>query len=214
MPETKLFHRGDYRDPRQAVQPGGLSVCGPDSQRTEFAAKSDSLPTTGRRLAFAHWLTSSENPLTARVMVNRVWLHHFGRGMVTTPADFGRLGTLPTHPELLDWLAAEFRAGGWSLKRLHRTIMLSTAYRQSSRRDPAAAVADSENRYFARQNVVRLDAEALRDRVLAASGALDRTLFGPAIPVKEDDSGQVVVAGDSAAPQPVSACRGAASRWR
>ena len=158
--------------------------------------KSAELPTTGRRLAFARWLTGPDNPLTARVIANRVWMHHFGRGIVATPADFGRLGTPPSHPALLDWLAAELRDSGWSLKHLHRLIMLSTAYRQSSRREPAQMAIDAENRYYGRQNVVRLDAEALRDRALATTGALDRTLFGPPVGVKEDDSGQVVVAGD------------------
>lgn len=195
-PQAALFHRGDYRQPKQTVAPGALSVCGPDSGRFEFAASRDELPTTGRRLALAHWLTGPDNPLTARVIVNRVWLHHFGRGIVSTPADFGKLGTLPTHPELLDWLAAEFRDSGWSMKQLHRTIMRSTAYRQSSRRDAAASAIDADNRYYARQNVLRLDAEAFRDRVLAASGALDPALFGPPIAVQEDDSGQVSVAGD------------------
>ena len=130
-----------------------------ESGRTEFAAKSSELPTTGRRLAFAHWLTGPDNPLTARVIANRVWMHHFGRGLVSTPADFGRLGSLPTHPELLDWLAAELRDSGWSLKHLHRLIMLSTAYRQSSRREPDQMAIDAENRYYGRQNVLRLDAE-------------------------------------------------------
>ena len=139
------------------------------------------LPTSGRRLAFARWLTGPDNPLTARVIANRVWMHHFGRGLVSTPADFGRLGSLPTHPELLDWLAAELRDSGWSLKHLHRLIMLSTAYRQSSRREPAQIAIDAENRYYGRQNVLRLDAEALRDRALTATGTLDRTLFGPPV---------------------------------
>ncbi len=195
-PETKLFHRGDYRQPKQSIGPGTLSVCSPESGRIEFAGKCDSLPSTGRRLALARWLTGADNPLSARVLVNRVWMHHFGRGIVTTPGDFGRLGTLPTHPALLDWLAAEFRDSGWSLKKFHKTIMLSTAYRQSSQRDPAQTVLDSDNRYYGRQNVVRLDAEALRDRVLAANGTLDRTQFGAPVAVKEDDSGQVILAGD------------------
>jgi hypothetical protein len=195
-PETKLFHRGDYRQPTHSVGPGALSVCGPATGRVEFAAKNPQLPTTGRRLAFARWLTGPDNPLTARVLANRVWMHHFGRGIVSTPADFGRLGTLPSHPALLDWLAAELRDSGWSLKHLHRSIMLSTAYRQSSRREPARLAMDAENRYYARQNVMRLDAESLRDRALASTRALDETLFGPPIGVKEDDSGQVIVAGD------------------
>ncbi|MEX2168649.1 MAG: PSD1 and planctomycete cytochrome C domain-containing protein [Pirellulales bacterium] len=196
VPETKLFHRGDYRQPMQVVAPGALSVCSPESGRTEFAVKSAELPTTGRRLAFARWLSGPDNPLTARVIANRVWMHHFGRGLVTTPADFGRLGTQPSHPALLDWLVAALRDSGWSLKHLHRAIMLSTAYRQSSRREPAQIAIDADNRYYARQNVLRLDAEALRDRALAATGTLDRTQFGPPAGIAEDDTGQVIVAGD------------------
>jgi mono/diheme cytochrome c family protein len=197
VPDTKLFHRGDYRQPMQSIAPGTLSVCSPESGRTEFAAKSLDLPTTGRRFAFARWLAGPDNPLTARVIANRVWMHHFGRGIVATPADFGRLGTTPSHPALLDWLAAELRDSGWSLKHLHRVIMLSTAYRQSSRHEPAQIAIDAENRYYGRQNVSRLDAETLRDRVLTATGALDRTMFGPSVGVTEDDSGQVIVAGDA-----------------
>ncbi len=197
-PETHLFYRGDYRSPKQVVNPGALSVCGPESGRAEFAVQNADLPTTGRRLAFARWLTGPDNPLTARVLANRVWLHHFGRGIVATPADFGRLGTLPTHPALLDWLAGSLRDSGWSLKSLHRTIMLSTVYRQSSHRDPTMAALDGDNRYYARQNVVRLDAEALRDRTMAVTGTLDRTLFGAPLPVSEDDSGQVIVGSDVA----------------
>lgn len=194
LPETKLFHRGDYRQPKETIAPGALSVCSLEQGRIEFAAKSGELPTTGRRLALARWLTGPDNPLTARVIANRVWMHHFGRGIVATPADFGRLGTLPSHPALLDWLAAELRENGWSLKQLHRTIMLSTAYRQASRLDDAQVALDPDGRYYSRQKVSRLDAEALRDRALAAAGALDRTLFGPAAGVVEDDSGQVVAA--------------------
>ncbi|MEX0611964.1 MAG: DUF1553 domain-containing protein [Pirellulales bacterium] len=196
VPETRLFHRGDYRQPMQPVAPGTLSVCSPESGRIEFDAKSAELPTTGRRLAFARWLTGPDNPLTARVIANRVWMHHFGRGIVATPGDFGRLGSLPSNPALLDWLAAELRDSGWSLKHLHRLIMFSTAYRQSSRREPAQMAIDADNQYYGRRNVLRLDAEALRDRVLAATGVLDRTTFGPPIGIKEDDSGQVIVAGD------------------
>jgi hypothetical protein len=196
VPETRLFRRGDYRQPSLAISPGTLSVCSPESGRTEFTAKTSDLPTTGRRLAFARWLTGPDNPLTARVVANRVWLHHFGRGVVLTPADFGRLGVPPTHPELLDWLAAELRDSGWSIKQLHRVIMLSTAYRQSSRRVSEQIAIDAENRCYGRQNVLRLDAESLRDRALTATGLLDRTMFGPPVGVKEDDSGQVVVAND------------------
>ena len=195
VPETKLFHRGDYRQPTDTVAPAALTATAPEGERREFPANNEELPTTGRRLEFARWLTSRDNPLTARVLVNRIWMHHFGRGLVETPADFGRLGMPPTHPKLLDWLADEFIAQGWSMKTLHRQIMLSTAYRQSSYRDPARSEIDAQNKYYWRQNVIRLDAETLTDRILAATGELDPTPFGAPLGIKEDDSGQVIVEG-------------------
>ncbi len=194
-PETHLFYRGDYRQPKQVVSPAAMAVLCSEENFITFPEKDPSLPTSGRRLAFAKWLTSSANPITARVLANRVWLHHFGRGLVDTPADFGKLGAKPTHPELLDWLASELMTNGWDLKKFHRLIVLSTAYRQSSVRDAQKAAIDDINEYYWRRNVVRLDAEILRDRVLAASGQLDLTQFGPAIPVKEDKDGQPVVEG-------------------
>ncbi|MBX7165739.1 MAG: PSD1 and planctomycete cytochrome C domain-containing protein [Pirellulales bacterium] len=192
-PQTLLFHRGDYRSPKQPVAAAAPAILCRSEASTALADAAPGLPSTGRRLALSRWLTGPENPITARVLANRIWLHHFGRGLVATPGDFGRLGARPTHPALLDWLAVELRDGGWSLKRLHRTIMLSTAYRQSSRREPGEMARDPENRWYARKNVVRLEAETLRDRMLAASGQLDPTLYGPAIPVVEDDAGQVIV---------------------
>lgn len=186
-PETKLFHRGDHNQPKQTVTPASLSVVSPAGQPVQFSLNDDKLPTTGRRLAFAQWLASRDNPLFARVIVNRVWMHHFGKGLVSTPADFGKLGTKPSHPEVLDWLADEFISNGWSLKSLHRTILSSTAWRQSkehSDKPSAFPVA-----------LQRLEAETLRDRMLAASGQLDRTLFGRPAKIKEDDTGQVVVDG-------------------
>ena len=195
-PEAVIFHRGDHRQPLESVAPAALQVLGNDGDQQVFAVNNDALPTTGRRLAFAQWLTSHENPITGRVLANRVWLHHFGRGLVATPADFGRLGTPPTHPELLDWLAEELLSNGWSLKHLHRTIMLSTAYRQSSVRDPEMNSIDPENRYYWRKDVTRIDAETLTDRVLSTTGQLDDALYGPAVAIKEDDTGQVAVDGD------------------
>jgi hypothetical protein len=194
-PETKLFHRGDHRQPKQVVEPAALTVLCAEDEYVRFPADDPELPTTGRRLAFARWLTGPDNPLTARVLVNRIWLHHFGRGLVETPADFGRLGATPTHPKLLDWLASEFMTQGWDLKHLHRTIVLSTAYRQSSLRDPEMAAIDDGNRYYWRKDVIRLDAEVLRDRVLAVSGELDITQFGPPVPVKDGENGQAIVDG-------------------
>ncbi|MDA0807651.1 MAG: DUF1553 domain-containing protein [Planctomycetota bacterium] len=186
-PETKLFHRGDHQQPKQTVMPASLSVASSGGQPLQFSPNDDKFPTTGRRLAFARWLASRDNPLFARVIVNRVWMHHFGEGLVSTPADFGKLGTKPSQPELLDWLADEFISNGWSLKSLHRTIMTSTAWRQSKEVSP-------DNSAFP-VPLQRLEAETLRDRMLAASGQLDRTLLGSPVKIKEDDTGQVVVDG-------------------
>src|SRR5690606_26245292 len=114
--KTHLFHRGDFQQPTQEVLPAALTVVCPEDQQVMFPVDNAELPTTGRRLAYARWLTSGEHPLVSRVLVNRIWLHHFGRGLVETPADFGKLGVAPSHPELLDWLAAEFVDQDWSLK--------------------------------------------------------------------------------------------------
>jgi hypothetical protein len=137
-------------------------------------------PGSGRR-QLAQWLVRPDNPLVARVMVNRIWQQHFGQGIVRTPSNFGELGERPTHPELLDWLASEFIARGWSTKAMHRLIMASAAYQQSSQPAAAALEHDPENRLFGRMNRRRVDAEQLRDSLLAASGALDRSLGGPAV---------------------------------
>ena len=196
VPATLLFHRGDHRQPKGDIAPGGLTVCAAPGERLQIAPKDPARATSGRRLALARWLTGERNPLTARVLVNRVWMNHFGRALVNTPADFGSLGEQPSHPELLDWLAHDLMAGGWKLKRLHKMIMTSTAYRQSSQRDARKAELDPEDRLYGRMPVRRLDAETVRDRILATSGVLDRTLFGPSVPVKEDAVGQVVVGVD------------------
>ncbi len=186
-PETKLFHRGDHQQPKQTVTPASLSVASPSGQPIQFSLNDETFPTTGRRLAFARWLVSRDNPLFARVIVNRIWMHHFGKGLVSTPADFGKLGTKPSHPKVLDWLADEFISNGWSLKSLHRTILSSTAWRQSKEPSdiPSAFPVPLQ----------RLEAETLRDRMLAASGQLDRTLLGRPTKIKEDDTGQVIVDG-------------------
>ena len=132
-------------------------------------------------MELARWIASPENPLTARVMVNRIWQHHFGEGLVRTPNNFGKLGTPPTHPQLLDYLANEFVKGGWSVKEMHRRIMLSATYQQSSRAEPAAMEADQENELFGRMNRRRLESEAIRDSLLWAGGTLDQALGGPAV---------------------------------
>jgi cytochrome c553 len=146
-----------------------------------------SLPSTGRRLALAQWLTRPEHPLTARVIVNRVWQQHFGRGLVATPNDFGRLGEPPSHPELLDWLAARFVQDGWSLKKLHRRMLTSQTYRQSATA-PAADAAlkkDMDNRLLWHMPTRRLAAEQIRDAILTVTGKLDLNMSGPSVDAKE-----------------------------
>jgi hypothetical protein len=191
-PVTRLFHRGDPRQPRQAIRPGGLTVLNrqglPLVRSREASAKS-----SGRRLSFAKRLTGGTHPLTTRLLVNRIWLHHFGRGIVPTPGDFGRQGLPPTHPQLLDWLAQNMVAHGWRLKRIHRLIMLSTAYRQSSRQRADGQRRDDENRLYWRMPLRRLEAEAIRDSILAVSGRLNLKMYGPAVPVKRDLNGKVIV---------------------
>jgi hypothetical protein len=168
-PATHLLKRGDWRHPGPEVAPGFPSALDDRPPRVQPGAT-----TTGRRAELARWLTSPDNPLTARVMVNRLWQHHFGRGIVATPGDFGAQGEPPTHPELLDWLAREFVARGWSLKAMHRLMVTSAAYRQvsgfiGSRNDKS----DPDNRLLWRQNRRRLEGEALRDATLSVSGLLN-----------------------------------------
>jgi hypothetical protein len=136
----------------------------------------------------ARAITTDAAPLAARVMVNRIWLEHFGRGLVETPSDFGTQGARPSHPELLDDLAARFIAGGWSIKKLHREILLSATWRQSSAIDQAKAEADPENRWLSRMNRQRLDFEPWRDAMLSASGQLDLTVGGPSLALDEPDN--------------------------
>ena len=190
VPATKLFNRGDHDQPKQAVSPGELSIL---AQPEIEPFKPTSLPTgtSGRRLAYAKWLTSGKHPLVSRVLVNRFWLNHMGRGIVNTPGDFGRQGERPTHPELLDWLADEFVKGGWKLKPMHRLIVLSNAYRQSSANN-ASVRNDPENKLYARFKMHRLDAETLRDSMLAANGSLVRSLYGAPSGIGRDPYGRVI----------------------
>jgi hypothetical protein len=176
---TRVFYQGDFTQPREEVSPGFLSILDPSPA---------ALLPSGRRSTLAAWIASPENPLTARVIVNRVWQQHFGRGIVATPNDFGFSGARPTHPELLDALASQFVAEGWSLKKLHRRILLSAAYRQSSRDDAAKRLRDSDNKLLWRQNARRLDAESTRDALLAVAGALLPKDSGPSVwpPVADD----------------------------
>jgi mono/diheme cytochrome c family protein len=175
-PETFVLLRGNPRAKGDKVEPAFPSVL--TTQAPSFPTPDPDAQSTGRRRVLADWIASPDNPLTARVMANRVWQHHFGRGIVRSPSDFGFRGTPPTHPELLDWLASEFVAGGWSLKTLHRLIVTSSAYRMSSQSDPAAQARDPENNLFWRFHPRRLGAEEVRDSVLAVSGNLNRTKMG------------------------------------
>ncbi|MBW3541029.1 MAG: DUF1549 domain-containing protein [Planctomycetes bacterium] len=244
VPEMHVFHRGDHEQPKELVEPAGLSILALTANGDERGSDATSavsyrsvpaipqndpsLTTTGRRLAFARSLVGGSHPLTARVLANRVWMHHFGRGLVETPDDFGVLGARPTHPEVLDWLAAELigqrsevrnqksdissaqseaaslTASGpqpstlnpqpvWSLKRLHRQILLSTTYRQQLATEPEARRADPEGRLYAGRPLRRMEAEVVRDAVLSLSGNLNPKAGGPPVPVMADRVGQFVV---------------------
>jgi mono/diheme cytochrome c family protein len=175
-----VLYRGDVQNPRETVDPGALPVIPGVPGRFSLE---DAAPEGERRAALARWITNQRNPLTWRSIVNRVWEYHFGRALVDSPNDFGRMGQQPTHPELLDWLAAEFRDGGQSLKQLHRLIVTSATYRQSSIETEAsrqaAQSADADNRLLWRMNRRRLEAEAIHDSVLSAAGQLDLTMGGP-----------------------------------
>ena len=195
VPVTKLFSRGDFQQPRQDIAPGELTVL--NSTGLQIPLDDPAVPTTGRRLAYARHLTSGQHPLVGRVLVNRFWMHHFGQGLVSTVSDFGVKGEKPSHPELLDWLAGNFADEGWMLKRFHRLLLNSTAYRQSSVRRPELEAVDGDNRLLGRMHVRRLEAETVRDSLLYLSGKLVQKPFGKPIPVSPDDVGQIVVAVDT-----------------
>lgn len=171
-----VLKRGDIRKPGETAEPGSLACLPGLPDRFELSPGHSE---AARRAALAKWIADSKNPLTWRVIVNRVWQYHFGCGLVATSSDFGKMGQAPTHPELLDWLAAEFRDNGQSLKKLHKLIVTSATYRQASRHDPKFAEVDGDNRYLWRANRTRLDAEQVRDAILLISGRLDRTMGGP-----------------------------------
>ncbi|MFN0107522.1 MAG: DUF1553 domain-containing protein [Blastocatellia bacterium] len=178
---TYFLLRGDFNSKGPAVSPGVLSVV----SEYEFPAPPANAKSSWRRHGLAEWLTSKQNPLTARVMVNRLWQHHFGEGLVRTPSNFGKMGELPSHPALLDWLALEFmepKVGkSWSIKQMHRLMLMSQAYQMASDDIAANIALDPENRLFWRMPRVRLEAEIIRDAMLAVAGNLNRTLGGPCV---------------------------------
>lgn len=175
---TYIMASGEYDSPEEKVEPGFLECVTGSSDPAEIPFKSGS---AGRRLALAEWIASPGNPLTARVMVNRIWQHHFGVGLVRTASDFGRNGEAPSHPALLDWLATEFVGSGWSVKHMHRLMLGSATYMQSTAhpRQEAFAARDPDNQLLWRMNWLRLDAESIRDTVLLLSGRLNPTRGGP-----------------------------------
>ena len=173
--KTFMLARGDYNSPGDEVQPGFPEILSPSAIGDQLSA----IPT--RRAALANWIASPNHPLTARVMVNRIWQHHFGRGLAPMPSEFGVRAEPPTHPELLDWLAGEFIARGWSIKQMHKLILLSATYQQSTQPSAAALARDPENKLFSRQNRARLEGEVIRDSLLAISGKLNAKVGGPSV---------------------------------
>jgi hypothetical protein len=195
-PPHHVLKRGQHNAPGAEVEPGVLAaLCTPaNGYRPE--PRPAGRVSSGRRTAFARWVTSPENPLFARVMVNRVWQHHFGTGLVATADNLGQSGAKPSHPALLDYLTTEFVQGGWSLKALHRLILTSAVYRQSSAAGGRGSEVDPDDRLLWRYPLRRLDAESLRDAMLAVSGELDRRAGGPYVPSRRMAEGSVEVAED------------------
>ena len=186
VPESHILVRGEFKQKGEKVTPGVLAALD-SGVRIEEPASGPFVPQ--RRKALAQWLTAPDHPLLARVMVNRVWQGHFGRGIVATSNDFGRQGEVPTHPDLLDWLAVEFAERGYSVKAMHRLMLLSNTYQMSSAPNQANAEMDADNRFLWRMNRRRLQAEELRDSVLQSAGALNLKVGGPsvAVPLSEEE---------------------------
>ncbi len=194
-PPAYLYRRGDYQTPGAEVTAGVPAVLNDGAQPFQLPVPGAADGTSGYRTALAGWLTRADHPLTARVYVNRVWQHLFGRGIVATPDNFGSSGALPSHPELLDWLAVEFVESAWSVKHLLRLIVTSSVYRQSSvpEDDAIGPDVDPDNVLLWRMPLRRLDSEGVRDTILAVSGDLDPVLGGPPVPLKPNPDGSVEI---------------------
>jgi hypothetical protein len=188
-PAHHLLVRGQHNAPGKEVQPGVPAAFCTANNRYQVEAKPPGRASSGRRSVFARWVTSPENPLFARVLVNRLWQHHFGTGIVATPDNLGRSGARPSHPELLDYLASDFTASGWSIKAMHRLILRSAVYRQASTPREDAVRVDPGNRLLGRFPLRRLDAEAVRDAMLAVAGELDCRAGGPYVPSQRTPNG-------------------------
>ena len=188
-PSHHLLTRGNYTKPARAVEATALAALTTAKNAFQVAANK----TSGRRTALATWLTSPENPTLARLIVNRIWQHHFGVGLVATSDNFGVTGAKPSHPELLDWLSTEFVNSGWSVKSIHRLIVNSATYRQASASREADFKADPDDRLLWRFPIQRLDAEAIRDAMLCLSGEIDLTVGGPYVATDKTEEGQYVV---------------------
>jgi hypothetical protein len=191
-PPTYVLQRGDPLSPGATVEPAAPEILSRAPKPFLLPAVEKGAKTTGRRRAFAEWLTQPEHPLTARVIVNRIWAGHFGTGIVGSLDNFGKSGTPPTHPELLDWLATEFVREGWSLKKLHKLIVMSSAYRQSAVARADGLAKDADNKLLWRMTPRRLEAESVRDAILTAAGRLDATMFGEPVRTITKPSGEVV----------------------
>ncbi len=192
LPDSAVFARGDPLSPKSKVGPGELFVLARHREVT-LPNKRESFPTTGRRLAYARQLTDGTHPTVARVAVNRIWARHFGTGFVGTTGDFGLNGQPPSHPQLLDWLATDFVDHGWTMKRLHKMIVMSHTYRQSSRRTTDADAVDPDNRLLSRMSLRRLDAEEIRDALLLVTGLMESQLAGPSVPIATEPDGRTVI---------------------
>jgi hypothetical protein len=178
---TRILIRGNYNQPGEVVEAGFPSAFTGNFEPAVLETdRYRQFPTRGRRITLAKWIASPDNPLTARVMVNRIWQHHFGEGIVRTPSDFGINGARPTHPELLDWLALRFIESGWDVKSMHRLMLLSNTFQQAAE-NPAVGEKDPENRLLSRFHRRRIEAEVLRDSVLAVSGRLNLEMGGPSV---------------------------------
>jgi Protein of unknown function (DUF1553)/Protein of unknown function (DUF1549) len=188
-----ILKRGQHNQSGEEVQPGVPAALCTSKNRYKIEPRQAGKISTGRRTAFANWVTSPENPLFARVMVNRIWQHHFGTGIVATPDNLGASGAKPSHPELLDYLAAEFERSGWSVKAIHRLILTSAVYRQTSAPREKVDAIDPDNRLLARFPIRRLDADAIRDAMLHVSGELDPRAGGPYVASRRTAEGVVEI---------------------